>query len=90
MQMQNINVFLRNQSIEFHDEEKLIRWVKSMKPKTIVRIGKSYFINEIEMTNLLKKDLKKKEKLREKRKEIGRLLGIQTALDKKKKVSFLP
>jgi len=81
--MQNIKIFLENQGIEFENEEQLVRWMRSIKPKTIVRVGKSYFINESEMLILFKKHLKNKEKLRQKRIIAGRYLGKQTTKNKK-------
>ena len=65
--MLNLKTFLKAHEIEFDSDEKAVRWIRSMKPEALARIGSSYFVDEDEATRLLEKYLQKQTKLRKKR-----------------------
>ena len=70
--MISINVFFKKNHIEFASTEQGIRWIKRLKPKTLVKVGRTYFVSESEILKLFQNDLKKKQKLRMERIETGK------------------
>ena len=65
--MINFKTFLKKNDIEFDSEKKSLRWIRSLKPKGVVRIGSSYFIDENEGNQLIQEYLQKQMSLRRKR-----------------------
>ena len=65
--MKNLEIFLREQQIEFSSEQKKLSWVKRLRPKTLVRVGSSYFIDEKGLNGLLKDYFVRQIALRKKR-----------------------
>ena len=65
--MINIKKFLKENDIEFDTEKKALRWIKSLKPTTLVRIGSSFFIDEDEIKQLLQNYLNQQIVLKKKR-----------------------
>ena len=57
---QNYKQFLREYNISFQSEAKAVAWLKQLNPRILVRIGKTYFVQEAEMAQLLKEYLNKK------------------------------
>lgn len=57
--------FLKQYDIEFEEPKDSINWMKRLKPQVIIRIGKSFFVEEDEMKVLLEKHLDEKIKLRD-------------------------
>ena len=70
--MMALDEFLTKQNIKFVDEKSKIKWVKRLRPDHFVSVGSTIFIDESELTNLLKVYLEKKVKLRLKRREQAR------------------
>jgi hypothetical protein len=65
--MINLNNFLKDNDIHFESEKKALRWIRLMKSTTLVRIGASYFVEEDEMSVLMKIYLTKQVVLKKKR-----------------------
>ena len=51
--MINIYDFLKTKKIVFADDKKALNWVRRLKAETLVRIGDSYFADEVELDRLL-------------------------------------
>ena len=65
--MINLKNFLKENDIEFESDKKCLRWVRSLKPNTLVRIGSSFFIEEEEIKQLMQTYLNQQIALRKKR-----------------------
>lgn len=51
--MINLETFLQHHQIKFPSEKKKLSWIKRLQPKSLVRIGSSYFMDEKELETLL-------------------------------------
>lgn len=65
--MKNLEIFLKEQQIEFPSKQKKLSWIKRLRPKTLVRVGSSYFIDDKELNGLLKEYFVRQVALRKKR-----------------------
>lgn len=65
--MKNLEIFLKERQIEFVSEQKKLSWIKRLRPKTLVRVGSSYFIDEKELNGLLQDYFVRQVALRKKR-----------------------
>lgn len=81
--MINIKKFFKENDIEFKSEKKALRWVRSIKPKTLVRIGSSYFIEEDEIKELIQSYFSQQIALKKKRSNQAKK-NLNQKKDKKK------
>lgn len=65
--MKNLQEILQNRKIQFETEKKAINWIKSLQPKSLVKIGQTYFIDEQEIEQLIENYFIKQISLRKKR-----------------------
>ena len=70
--MMNLEKFLKANNINFKTERRAVAWVKKLKANSIVRIGSSYFIDELEMSELLSNYFNQQISLRKKRRLIAK------------------
>lgn len=73
--MKNIFTFFQEKNIKFASEKQALRWIRRLRPKSLVKIGLSYFVDEQELSQLLEEDFKKKQKLRAERMQSGKKLS---------------
>lgn len=69
----NINKFFQKNDIKFTNEEAGMKWVKSLHSQTLVRIGKSYFVDEEELNDLWRIYIMKKRKHKKEQSERAKL-----------------
>jgi hypothetical protein len=58
--------FIKTNDIEFESKKQALRWIRSLKPNTLVRIGNSYFIKEDEINQLIESYFNQKIALKKK------------------------
>ena len=59
--------FLKQEDIIFKNDKQALAWVKRLRPKVLVKIGNSYFVDPEELKELLETYVAKKVSVRSKR-----------------------
>ena len=81
--MLNIKHFLKEKDLEFANQKQAISWVKrSLAPKTLLKIGPNYMIDQKEMEQLYNEYVKKQKQIQQQKQ---RQAQAMTALNKKRK-----
>lgn len=65
--MITLQQFLKQEDIIFKNEKQALAWVRRLRPKVLVKIGSSYFVDSDELKELLESYFTKKIALRSKR-----------------------
>ena len=64
--MITLKEFLQKKKINFEKDAQAVRWVRSLQPTSLVKIGQTFLISETEMNQLLKRDINKRQETRKK------------------------
>jgi hypothetical protein len=78
----DLDTYLLKKKLQFQSESKKLRWIKSLKPEILVRVGTTTLIDEKEMDQLYLRYIDKQVKLRKERQQRAKRLAVSKRQEK--------
>jgi hypothetical protein len=82
--MITIDTFLKDNEIVFKTQKSKLNWFRGLKSLSLIRIGQTYFIDQIEMEILLSRDIEKRKIALRKRRNAAKAKAKVVSKEKKR------